>query len=967
MKILIVEDDFGITELVSESLSELGYETTTAFSGISAIESIKNDSPELILLDYSLPDMTAKELINTLLKNEIKVPMFIVSTGQGDERIAVEMMKLGAYDYLTKDAAFFVRLPEVVSRAIEDLNRKRRIAEVEKSLLESEEKHRLLFETMTQGVVFQDAEGKILFANSAAERILGLSIDQLQGKKSIDPRWKAIHEDGSDFPGETHPVMVALQTGKKVNNVVMGIYNPFTESYTYISINAVPIFRSGEEKPYQVYATFDDITERKHAEDALRLSEKRARLQRTAIAKLVFDKEMVEVDDNAAFNNITSLLAHTIEVQRVGIWVISDDNSQLECISLYEYDKGIHSSGMVLETNKISKYIEALLKESRISIEDTKTDPRTVELIDGYFEVHSISSMLDSGIMQNGLLTGVVCLEHVGAVRKWYSDEEAFVSTVASIVAQLFSSVKQKRIKNALRQSEKSYRGLFNSLQHAIYLQDKNGVFLDVNDGAVKMYGYSREEMIGKTPEFVAAPNKNNFTEVSTKIQKAFEGEPQEFEFWGKRKNGEIFPKRVNVYKGTYHDKDVIIAIAEEITQRKKSEEALKASEEKYRNLINTMPNGFYRSTPKGYFIDANYALINMLGYDNLEELKKVNIPLELYVQSEERDEILATNPEFVNAIESYRLKTKDGRIIWLEDNARYVRDENDNILYHEGICRDITLRKKNETEIKRYTSELETLNEELRFSKSIIEENLNARNLLVDELEKINAEKDKFFSIIAHDLKSPFHAFLGLTGMMAENISEFSIDELASLSKEMNSKANNLFKLLKNLLEWARMQRGSMVFNPTQINLSNLLTEVIHSLSANAVQKDIKIINKIENGLILTADENMLNSISQNLLNNAVKFTKRGGEIVVAASYNDPDKSITISVKDSGVGMTEQLLNKLFKIEEKVGHQGTEGEESTGLGLLLCKEFVQKHEGKIWAASEPENGSTFFVELPIQ
>jgi PAS domain S-box-containing protein len=966
MKILIVEDDLGITDLVSESISELGHETAIAFSGRSAIELIENESPELILLDYSLPDMTGKELINTLNKNGIKVPMFIVSTGQGDEKIAVDMMKLGAYDYLTKDAAFFVRLPDLISRAIDDLNTEKRIEKAEKALQESEEKHRLLFETMAQGVVYQDAEGKILFANKAAERILGLSLDQLQGRKSINPEWNTIHEDGSDFPGETHPAMVALSTGEKVLNVVMGVFNPLIKNYKFISISAVPIFKNGEDKPYQVYATFEDITERKKAEDSLRQSEKRARLQRTAIAQLVFDKDLAEDEVSAALDNITNILAHTIDVQRASVWILSEDNSQLKCLSLYESNKNIHSSGMVLESKKIPKYFEALLKESRIYAEDTMTDPTTAELREGYLDILSISSMLDAGIIQEGKLTGVVCIEHVGNARKWYSDEEAFVSTVASIAAQLFSLVKRKKIKDSLRQSEKSYRGLFNSIQHAIYLQDENGVFLDVNDGALKMYGYSREEMIGKTPEFVAEPYKNNFEEVIMKVQKAFEGEPQEFEFWGKRKNGEVFPKHVSVYKGIYHDKDVVIAIAEDITQRKQSEEALKASEERFRNLFNTMPNGFYRSTPEGNFADANPSFIKMLGYDNLEDLKKINIPNDLYVQTEERDDVIAKNPEFVNTIESYRLRTKDGRIIWLEDYARYIRDENDNIIFHEGICRDITERKNNEIEIKRYTEELETLNEELHFSKSIIEENLNARNLLVDELEKINAEKDKFFSIIAHDLKSPFHAFLGLTGMMAENISDFSIDELASLSKEMNSKANNLFKLLKNLLEWARMQRGLMVFNPVEIDFSKLLSEIIHSLSINTHQKEISLVNNINTKILLTADENMLNSIFQNLVNNAVKFTKRGGKIVISSSFNNLNNSIVISIKDSGIGMTNELLNKLFKIEEKVGHEGTEGEESTGLGLLLCKEFVQKHNGKIWAESEPEKGSTFFVELPL-
>jgi len=139
----------------------------------------------------------------------------------------------------------------------------------EEAVRESEEKHRNLFETMAQGVVYQSASGEIVSANPAAQTILGLSLDQLQGRTSMDPRWRAIHEDGSDFSGEAHPAMVALKTGKKVENVVMGVFNPIHEDYRWIRINAVPQFKDGEDEPYQVYTTFDDMTEIKLAREAL--------------------------------------------------------------------------------------------------------------------------------------------------------------------------------------------------------------------------------------------------------------------------------------------------------------------------------------------------------------------------------------------------------------------------------------------------------------------------------------------------------------------------------------------------------------------------------------------------------------------------------------------------------------------------------------------------------------------------
>ena len=131
----------------------------------------------------------------------------------------------------------------------------------EEALHESEEKHRTLFETMTQGVVYQNAEGIIIDANPAAEQILGLSLNQMQGKTSVDPRWKAIHEDGSDFPGEDHPISVALRTGKPVKNVIHGVFHPDKNEYRWIRVTAVPKFKKGKNTPYEAYAIFDDITD----------------------------------------------------------------------------------------------------------------------------------------------------------------------------------------------------------------------------------------------------------------------------------------------------------------------------------------------------------------------------------------------------------------------------------------------------------------------------------------------------------------------------------------------------------------------------------------------------------------------------------------------------------------------------------------------------------------------------------
>lgn len=267
--------------------------------------------------------------------------------------------------------------------------------------------------------------------------------------------------------------------------------------------------------------------------------------------------------------------------------------------------------------------------------------------------------------------------------------------------------------------------------------------------------------------------------------------------------------------------------------------------------------------------------------------------------------------------------------------------------------------------------SEMSQLNNALYKSKQLIEENLLQKNALVEELkdtksklERINSEKDKFFSILAHDLKSPLHGFLGLTEMMAKDVTYFSREEVAEISKNMNSSAHNLYKLLQNLLEWARMQDGTVEFNPQELPLLEIVTHNKELIQKTSELKNIAVNIKIPADINITADKDMLNSILRNLLSNAIKFTASGGKIEICA-YKTEKGFIEVSVRDTGIGIPDYLLQKLFIIGEKVGRKGTENEESTGLGLMLCKEFLEKHSGKIWVESTEGAGSTFYFSLP--
>ena len=234
-------------------------------------------------------------------------------------------------------------------------------------------------------------------------------------------------------------------------------------------------------------------------------------------------------------------------------------------------------------------------------------------------------------------------------------------------------------------------------------------------------------------------------------------------------------------------------------------------------------------------------------------------------------------------------------------------------------------------------------------------------------ELKELNASKDKFFSIIAHDLRGPLSAFVGVTQILTEDILIMEKEEIIDISLSMKTSATNIYNLLENLLEWSRLMQGKMDFVPEKFNLRKKIEACINVLSEYALKKRIEIAIIIPDEMEAFADNHMFDAVIRNLVSNAIKFTPVGGKVSVSAKYCKSDHSIEVEIIDSGIGITPELKNKLFLLNEKTGRKGTEGEPSTGLGLLLCKEFIEKHGGKIWVESESGIGSIFKFNLPLE
>jgi len=231
-------------------------------------------------------------------------------------------------------------------------------------------------------------------------------------------------------------------------------------------------------------------------------------------------------------------------------------------------------------------------------------------------------------------------------------------------------------------------------------------------------------------------------------------------------------------------------------------------------------------------------------------------------------------------------------------------------------------------------------------------------------EISNANKQKDRFFSIIAHDLRGPFVGFLGLTELLTSEIDTMDKEEIQFLAANLKSSAQNLENLLENLLEWSSMEQGLIPFTPIKNNLHQITEECISILQAAAAKKEIQIQDKLADDTIVFADNYMLHAIIRNILSNAVKFTPKGG--IISIQSKKDSKNTILSITDSGIGMNAKMIENIFKLDVKTNRKGTENELSSGLGLILCKEFVEKHGGKIWVESEENKGTTFYCSFPF-
>jgi PAS domain S-box-containing protein len=487
-------------------------------------------------------------------------------------------------------------------------------------------------------------------------------------------------------------------------------------------------------------------------------------------------------------------------------------------------------------------------------------------------------------------------------------------------------------------------KSVFEASNDGIAIQYKRKYIL-VNDRFVEMFGYEKsEDVIGKDPlDFVAEEDYVKIANQITESEKVTE-QHKKIEFTGLRQNGSKFivEKTASSYQtgeGIY-----IVSTLRDVTREREILRNLELSETRYRNILENIDDCLWSSEKvNDQFGEVFYssAIQKITGY-TAEMFKNDSRLWIKIIHPSDSGKVIAELRKFYKSKSSknfeteYRIINNIGSTVWIRNKIFVLRDRNSVIQKIFGLVSDITLRKRAEDNLLKST----------------------------EELKIINNTKDKFISIISHDLRTPFSSILGFTDILL-NDEDLTVSKQKQYVTMIQESARNMLSLVNSLLDWTRIQTGRIAFNPKRTNAINIVNKAVSMLSGAALQKNINLSVRIFDDFFIHADENLILQVFTNLISNAIKFTRLGGTISINAKPHEKSRFIQFSVKDNGIGIKSDDMSKLFRIDSKFSTLGTSGERGSGLGLTLVKEIINKHGGEITVESEPGKGSEFIFTLP--
>jgi PAS domain S-box-containing protein len=892
----------------------------------------------------------------------------------------------------------------------------------EEALREGKEKYRLLFENIMNGFALHEIilndEGKpidyiFLEVNEAFEQSTGLERENIIGKKATDVI-PGIEHDPADWIGRYGEVAL---TGEETRFEQRSEY--IGKWYSVLAFSP----QTGQ------FATiFEDITERKEAENVLRKTQEQLMLAIRSANVGLWDwdlqsnevyyspewKRQLGYEDHEISNDFSEWESrvHPEDLERAKgtIHTFLDnpypnyynefrmqhkDGSYrwiLAQASLINDDQGrpIHMIGSHIEITG-SKRAEEKLRASETryrelfnninsgvavyEVKDSGRDfvfkdfNRAGERIDHDNRERLIGKSIFEvrpGVEEFGLIdvfrkvwqTGrpahhPVTLYEDRHLVGWY--ENYVYKILPNEIVTVFENVtERKRAEEKLRESEKKYRDLINGMNDTVWVIDFDTTILDVNNTAINVLGYSREELLSmKISDIDVDMTPEQIQGLASNMPK---DQVQVFETWHTTKDGRKLPVEVSSSLVSYAGKTVVMSITRDITKRKKAEEALRRSEDKYSKAFDASPNVLVISRlADGLIIETNNSWERLFGYSREETIGQSSLELGLFVNPADR-QLAATQLRVQGYVHDFEIEIrhKSGEVRQAILSLELIEIENEPCML--TIIHDITERKK-------YEKELQTLNTELEQRVAARTEQLVQTNI---ELEHANRAKDEFLATMSHELRTPLNSILGLSETLLERRSGSLNAKQKEFLQTIETSGHHLLELINDVLDLSKIEAGKLDFYPQVVDIDALCRSSLGFVKEQAMRKSITISHQNDGtDTRIYADPRRLKQILVNLLTNAVKFTPEHGQVELQVHTNVEDDLIQLSVTDNGIGIAPEDLQRLFQPFVQVDSSLNRQFEGTGLGLALVQKLTDMHGGSVQVESEVGIGSRFTINLP--
>lgn len=880
----------------------------------------------------------------------------------------------------------------------------------EQASQQSEERFRNLVESSDQGVVLHQANGQIILANPAAERILGLTMDQLMGRTSLDPQWHTVHEDGSLFPGETHPAVVTLRTGKPVRDIIMGIHKP-NDTLSWISINAQPLFRPNIVQPEGVVVTFHDITAHKQAEEKLR----RQTNQLEALYQIGLELA-TQLELDVLLNSIMSRLNDLLE-------------TDLGALSLYQPEKDVLE---IVATNDVSTPVIGRTFQRGEGLAGKIWQTGSPMVIDDYQRwegniqslANRIGHMAAAGvpICWDNQVQGVITLSSARENHKFSQSDMKLLSMFATQTAvalhnahlykqtqhhalQLEQEIAQhKKTEKALRENQQRYQALYEQTNDAVFIIGPDStlgtdelIHHAVNQQAADLLGYTIDELIQMPIKNIVAPETwDSSVQMAQTVNKV--GSVPIYERRMIKKDGTPIWVEINplqVYDDDGHPLH-ILSIVRDISERKQAEKALQQANISLTQRVDELATLNQISQTLATVTDMQNAL-QIVAKTICRLFQTYNAIISLYNEPTAAVETVThynsdpNDPSLIGITVPIRKNTstyqviKTGQTLIIPQPISHPLTRH---LYKYIKKRDlqhmisVPLRIRGAVvgviTMARIEAESPFTQAEKKLAETVAIHIAEAIEIarLFEETEKAreaaesaNQGKSQFLATMSHELRTPLNGILGYTQILRRDTA--ATDDQRAKLNIIEQSGEHLLLLINDILDLAKIEAGKIDLHKAEFYLPTFLHNINEIMRLRAEEKGIDF--QFEGEALPTAvygDQKRLRQVLINLLGNAIKFTDKGRVTLLIQTLEPETPSTTprfrFQIEDTGIGISPDDLPAIFDPFHQAGDKQHRA-EGTGLGLAISHTLIELMDGELQVKSKPGEGSTFWFEIPME